>query len=75
MRIEKNGTAIEAVQWWPEMGATQGVEFHIGRYVVQTEAGPVTICPGDWVITAADGKRSVCDSATMGDPFALDEVP
>lgn len=73
MKIRKNGSEIDAVQWWPEMGETDGVELHVGRYVVVTEAGPVAIRPGDWVITAQDGRRSVCKPDVMGDPFALDE--
>ncbi len=71
MKIRKNGSEIDAEQWWPEMGATAGVELHLGRYVVVTEAGPVDVAPGDWVITARDGRRSVCRPDVMGDPFAL----
>lgn len=73
MRISKGSSEVDAVQWWPEMGATDGVELHLGRYVVRTEAGPVGIAPGDWVITAKDGRRSVCKPDVMGDPFALGE--
>ena len=73
MKIRKNGSEVDAVQWWPEMGATEGVSYHLGKFVVSTEGGPVSIAPGDWIITAADGRKNVCKPDVMGDPFALGE--
>lgn len=53
---------IEAVQWFPQMGRSHGVEYNPsdGLYFISTLEGDMIVSAGDWIITGVKGELYPC---------------
>lgn len=63
MQYVRTDWAVEAFQWFSEMGPGNGVEFDqpCNCCVVRTRLGDMVVRNGDWVVTGPDGRQWVVE--------------
>ncbi len=69
-RFRKRPVIIEAEQWWPgkHVPGVQELVYDPGdgstatatKGVIETLEGPLTVSPGDWIITGVKGEKYPC---------------
>ena len=72
-RFRKKPVVIEAEQWFPDKEIEGVTQFTISpgiaaaggckpgtRAMIDTLEGPMTVSPGDWVITGVEGEKYPC---------------
>jgi hypothetical protein len=59
MKFRKKPVVIDAEQWQPGV-QIEGVNVTGGVAWIGTLEGPLTVSPGDWVITGVKGEKYPC---------------
>ncbi len=61
-RFRRRPIIVEAEQFLPEQNAVPSgvLKRDDGRYYVETLEGPLTVSPGDWIITGVQGEIYPC---------------
>jgi hypothetical protein len=60
MKFRKKPVVIEATQWFKDGDHPAVVRNGNEKGAVQTLEGPMTVTPGDWIITGVKGEHYPC---------------
>lgn len=59
MKYKRRPTEVDAEQWFPGKKVSGVVENAYKSGTIRTDAGPVPVMDGDWVVTTERGEKLV----------------